>query len=847
MRNFILFLDVKNKWIQIANTANGDPNDFASFNENLNETENSQYNLTFSIVKQRFDCGKIIWNPIIQYFYIGAKLHLLLDGSKRIDFIIKSIKPTTHKNTSIFEISAQDEFSFLNAKQHVGYNYATRDDSGKIVPKSIFDIAKDVLKDLFLYDWSVVMRSADAALNNYKIVLDITNSNPYNVLIEACNTLNAYMDINYYSKRLDFYRKDLVNFSGYVYYPNSTLTSYNAEQNGDELTTFLHIEGGTDENNMPVTIVPPMPAPVRNFLLDQVDGQVENLNDYIEGIENYTQFWGNVSNNINESHYQIPSNMFLPVQDFFTEFELEEGKIFSLQRQVMTDYSYYTSVDPINNNYFGEISGIFEKKEITIRFYLKNSQGNCIFDTTGEEREEYTVFSNIHIHSVIVDKVALPEKERILQVKLLTQDIITNKSESFRKQKNSCDEFFAVTNKNPTLNVDLFDLSPFVPRMSTEKENELKQLQLKWFHLNLEAQFYSDEYYKALSNLYLLRDKFVSYGENYGAYCQELYEASVDITSKAVTDRIGTNTQNAEEKLKLVIKNSDYLNILKSFGLEYDEDLGDYMPRSGYTISYFEHLIQEKKDLVKTYQDLRDEVISSAQDTSAVTYYDNLIATAENYYTPWIINGQIYPGIYSKIIELIQLYFPEEEELEPGAAYDYERTQVRIKNDIKKPLYIGFRNYIFENTYSNTAELNSISLFNQAYAHFVDLNRIKTSHSLEVLDIGSLEAINIPRLSVGSKILVFNIDSVNASPYYYILGKIAENDNSADWEEQLKTEYENNTGLKLEVDEILSKLYYDELLVTGISRVLREPLKDSITVQQVSRYKTILSKLIKLV
>ena len=41
---------------------------------------------------------------------------------------------------------------------------------------------------------------------NKKITLEVVDSNPYNIIIEGCNSLNAYLKVNYTHKYISFYQ-----------------------------------------------------------------------------------------------------------------------------------------------------------------------------------------------------------------------------------------------------------------------------------------------------------------------------------------------------------------------------------------------------------------------------------------------------------------------------------------------------------------------------------------------------------------------------------------------------------------------------------------------------------------
>ena len=217
----------------------------------------------------------------------------------------------------------------------------------------------------------------------------------------------------------------------------------------------------------------------------------------------------------------------------------------------------------------------------------------------------------------------------------------------------------------------------------------------------------------------------------------------------------------------------------------------------------------------------------------------------------WNIEGQIYTGVYDIIIQTIDS-FKKSDKIDNGIAQLIHSLEQQRTEQFLRPLYLNYGHFIYESPYTNTDETDSASLFNQAYAHFIDLVNPQGDYSLTVLDIGELEFINIPRLTVGSLISVYNQDAIHSLPFSYYLGKIEESSGNEKikWENELIAAYRtiyNDKELPAgyEIEYILDHLYHEHLVVTGISRYLREPSRDSVNVQQNSQYKTILSKLIK--
>ena len=151
------------------------------------------------------------------------------------------------------------------------------------------------------------------------------------------------------------------------------------------------------------------------------------------------------------------------------------------------------------------------------------------------------------------------------------------------------------------------------------------------------------------------------------------------------------------------------------------------------------------------------------------------------------------------------------------------------------------------------------------------MNKIQGNYSAGVLDIATLESIEHPALSVGSYISVYNAGSINAMPYASELNKIETNRQlyehfktlgdvikMQEYQEKLHSSVATaiNKYNQIHSDdegfvnittygELQDKLYHDKLYVSTITKVLREPLKNSITVEEGTSYKSILFRLIK--
>lgn len=119
-----------------------------------------------------------------------------------------------------------------------------------------------------------------------------------------------------------------------------------------------------------------------------------------------------------------------------------------------------------------------------------------------------------------------------------------------------------------------------------------------------------------------------------------------------------------------------------------------------------------------------------------------------------------------------------------------------------------YGNYFYENSYENTDELDSVSLYNQAVSYFYDINKPTANYNLQVLDLSALDLVGMPDLDVGNTIQV--CDKRLRSPVDYTLIK-------------------------------------DNLIITGLKFDLRKPSSVSVDVEHYVPYQRILSKLIKTV
>lgn len=855
MRKFNLYLNIRKNLISIGSSNNDYLKEFSTYNEQLEEKEHDQYILTFSVIAKTRTEDTVRWNPLLPYYRIGEKLHLIIDGYRKIDLIITQAAPITNSHNSEWKITAQDEVSYLWSKHNITQIYSTMD-NGVLTPKNIFVIAEELLQSNWLTDWKISPYSRDAQLNQKYITLDNVQNNPYQIIIEACNTVGAYLSVDYSLKIIDFYRKDIAKFSGYRYHPKRNLNDYSASYSGEEMVTWLHVHGGEDANGIAVSMIPALPAPVRQYIQEQIpiiEAEVTNSDPNKSFLETWVE--SDNAPTLNAIYEYIGIN---------TDLSFKSGYLEDFTDK-FCDYTYA----PITKIVFTTNGEDYEYTSATADLNLFGTNGSTPYvefvlnNFAGDVADKYNKPYNIRIdditdlNSIFPTVTISSSKTNISQQPIqvtITRDISNFTNEFQKKLKADLIQFYQITKEVPYLGQYLIDFTPFKYSMTTDDWTELHDdlLNKKLFRYNLLLQYYSEQYYSALIQVIESRNYLEkTLGDLYLGACEVYRKATEDAKTQALED-----IKKYKQEIQNYIKQSEYKATLQKMGKS------DALEINENGTQYWKNLIYKQSEYIQQYQAQQASLPRTEEDninteTSAYKYYENLIQRASDLisYNNIIDSADAEViGLYPFILRCLSV------EISNGIAKQYEGVQTAITNNVFKTLYTKYGQYLYESTYENAEELDSISLYNQAITYFTDLNRIQSSHSLTVLDIGSLDAIFIPRLSVGSVISVFNPDNPSMLPYSYYLEQleIAEqnlqkNPKTRDSyniaKDKLINYYKELNGLTEEdavfLEQIKEELYQDKILVTGITRVLREPLRDSVTVEQSSRYKSILAKLIK--
>ena len=1143
---FVLSLAIGDNWVPVSTTVTkGLDTSFSTYDEELEQQEHDLYILTFSFASKLYNSGVVKWHPLLRHFFIGARLKLEWNNTE-IYFIIKDVSPEDKPDNVIYNITAQDEVSYLWSRHNLGYSYTTRNDQGDIAPKQIYNIARDILRDNYLASekagdglWSVVRHSSDAndpfnnsigwdSLATQTMTLELENTNPYNALIEACNTVNAYMKVDFKNKTLDFFRKNDIKDSGYRYHPLRNLTQYSADYTGEEMCTLLHVHGGEDADGNIVTMIPPMPYSAQKYLelqkcfsmdgsanynknINEVltelynasDSSIETLIDNIkfdnwnsinkiisneQVIDNYYKSInnteapikyassippeGNIENKgdlIIETNYDIikdyyslttrdyndktalynltkvinssgsgdpyylcapeiiydsekqlslsqyiqlstdnegadcfnltldfsivdlnslynldflpfshyPSDSYKPLDlieligkypdkyEFLTfpskyqndpvdyipgksysaycmdykyyiaigngglcylherfvctdtnigintegiPYEVKPGfpidryyRIAIINRLIDTSTLYGLSCDPKNGNLLAIYKTMVGKTE-SVPFFAQGYKTLPDFDVADDSFRSYVSveigpaydaelcqLSNIYIKyddSSNNSDLGIPKINRIAVYNgsvqgsfsndLNTNYILNRTSKSIvpfyymldidsiiAQNNNKAKQEFNIlqsfiTQYNTASGVEfLFNISFFKNHFSLIKNDRLVQILNRHRNLNLLSQYLIFILFNYYEQLYSYRSLLLSEAEQYSALCVTAIDSSTSEKSIKISD-----IQNKKKKIEQLAKKLNISDVTFKIG----EDSDMHLEEEGSFIKdlYFYNLYQQYK---QEYEDTL-RLLSDANLTDK-SYYIDKMETLKTLCVPFykiILNSNPAPSVYellnNSISEAIQQSTVQNKE---NYAKKREIITHLIQNYCLKPLYQEFGQYIYEQTYENMEELDSVSLYNQAVAYFADLNRIHSSHSAEVIDIAALEQVQAPRLTIGNYISVYNPHTMEMLPYADLLGEIEEQqelykyyqsinnseallevgDKLASLQTEIIGRYKDNTGKELTYSEIEEKLYKDILYITSIKRTLRNPLQDSLSVEQSSRYKSIISKLIK--
>lgn len=780
-----------------------------TFNEHLEQVEHDQFKLTFSMMKYidinshtMSSKNHMIENAHCSLLRIGSKIELELSDGTLYIFTITNIKPIIFKNNVQFDYICQDEISFGWSRRNLGMSYSTIERGGV---RNIYQITTEVLQSAGIVGWRALPRETNElqtdSLTTQLITLEVKNSNPYNIIIEACNALNAYMSIDWRKKTIYFEQKDKIQFSGYRYYPRTNLQSLEVGASSDNSVTLMHVTGGKDEYDQNISLMPILPQVLHTFWFE-----------YHEAYQTQGIDWNKIIQN--DSDYK---NML-----YYTHYHYN------------ADVEWTSSGHNVNN---GDWCGIWippeyyqEGNMYSLSLFLSNNE---IIDIEMEPMElpngVIIPFAEISQYEDCIIKDIVDIHKISTRGKIYT---IHNENEVWRPIY----EFGQIAAVNKSLGNFIYDFSYFVQSgllKDVQEKELLDMLEIRMAYNNMWLKCLEPIYWRNYSNLYLcvneakttlellqaarLQDNATDTSYYAGQYQNKILEIQTWLLT--LYNNSACISGAIEDPFRFDLINNAMFNeqsdVLIQLKREYDMYVVQMQQSQEYIANNPESsaeennpYIQQNIDAERTYH--LDRI---AKLTPVIGKLDGSVHTNCWIYT--FEDGTKYPYLatYPRLIMDIYniMYSAEIEANQPKSIgeqiFNYKANNKMLWTN----LYNKYGDFIYEGTYEDDKELNSVSLYNAAVADFQDRKKPNLDVSLSILDLSVLEAVGETNLRVNSKIKIYNKDL-----------NFGEND------AQNILSYTNN-----------------ELVVNTLNYDLRKPGQISISVEQLVPYKYILQKLIQ--
>ena len=767
--NFSLHYVSTNVLVPLTNFLNDNATLSSTFEEKIEFADQGQMKLTFSMMKyftssSRRKKGKIL-NPNVSLLHFGAQIEYF-DGVHTYVFFITEIAPKIHKDNIRYDYVCQDEISFQWSRRNLGMSYSTVEKGGV---RSIYTIATEVMQDAKIEGWRAVPDEFNEIetgfLTDTLITLEIENSNPYNIIIEACNVLNATLIVNWSRKIISFIQKDKIKFKGFRYYPETNLQSLDVNANINEMNTIMHVHGGTNEYDQNISIFPAMPQEIRSWWLDNYT----NYQSYEEQID-----WDTLS-----LFKSVTYNVWL---DKFLVSNLESGNVY---RIIIPD-NQYSAV---------EIQFNTSEHAVMRRSTIDNQvcwYADIVFNISN---------SGLASYEIVLNDTSFEYKE----VSYITRPEVIN--------------FMQIAQHMPALGNFLYDFSFFKlnNKLSNSEYTRLLNIfnkQMAYHNMWLKCleptywQLYSELYLKIQEAKNILENKRAAYASDAEAEQENLYSQAITRISSLLKPLCSTSMKAESYDLtqeRLFTKDIEILYQL------YNE-FRTYQTQLIYALNQLKSLSDYIKDddtvdvtaITDPYQAMIIEGDCNYYLQQRDALY-SMVGEASNQYKDPVTNKlAIYPQLLRDLYNAIS---------EPEARiYDTIIEHRTANQNLWATVYREYGQYIYEGTYENSDELNSISLYNAAYTEFQQRKHPNAGFSLSVLDSSFVHGIGAQSVRPGDKIRVYNKE-LNLSEQVDAVNNLS---------------YTNN-----------------ELVVDTVSYELRTPEKVAITVQQIQSYKTILQKLIR--
>lgn len=264
-------LTTKNERILIADfDSSQQKNNTITFDENLTEDLNDQFNLSFSIPEK---VENVNFNNLIK---VGRPLWLHFSSPvKSVRMVITSYSHQVTGENKIYNVEAQDYASFVFAKNNAGLTLDTFADFdfldwleyryGSEARPTVKIIADHILERGWLQKvdesppgtfaqsgWTVIGKSSelDKPLN-----IEISDSNTYGGLIEIANSLNLNLRFDYNNETVEIYSQEDEDLDkNYTLSESFNVQDYSKTFDGDNLYSLFYVQGGEDELGLPVVL-----------------------------------------------------------------------------------------------------------------------------------------------------------------------------------------------------------------------------------------------------------------------------------------------------------------------------------------------------------------------------------------------------------------------------------------------------------------------------------------------------------------------------------------------------------------------------------------------------------------
>lgn len=264
---------------------------FSIYDENLQQQENSQYSFTFSVAK--YLNGEL--NPIFYLLVENRRLRLQTYYQK-IDFIITGITPQITNQNIVYQVTCQDVFSYDLSKQNVAISFEPT------TPLDIRSLGDEIMK-LSKMDarWKIdpmletgyyadfpalqqVQSGITKTPHRMKATMSISDSTPFNALVELAKKFNANLRAEYSDKEdqpgiIYFENKLLPTFKGYQLRPEVNLSAFSVSRKTDNFCSIMHVSGGEDADGNIVSMVPTIPVDVQKYFMMLYPHKTHNPHD----------------------------------------------------------------------------------------------------------------------------------------------------------------------------------------------------------------------------------------------------------------------------------------------------------------------------------------------------------------------------------------------------------------------------------------------------------------------------------------------------------------------------------------------------------------------------------------